>query len=406
MENCFLIYLQYNIDVFIYDSSDNRLTEYVVEKWKKYVNIHYIKIDSFIHSNVKVYNIFKEFSESLNYEYIWICADYIRWTPNVLEKVSLSILKGYDMIIVNHRDVEDIGDKIYSNKNILFEECAWCMTLYGATILKISTMLLNVQWNKLFNKYMTPECIYHSHVALIFEQLNVMENYQVIHLSLNKNDFICSNIVKISGWKKDIFYVWCYCWPEMIKKLPKTYQNKNIVIKKHGVNSKILSYEKLKEFRKENILNFRIYLLYANKWHTLTDVCKWKILALSIMPLVCIKKIEQKQINERWLKNKIKRFCKKYKTIYIYGAGKNAERYTKYFEALEIEFEAYIISNLVDGLKMLNGHKVIVYSPQLLHDKYTGVLLALNEINTKQVMQQVLGNIEKKRIFSEYNLKN
>ena len=57
-------YWQYGFDLYIYDSSENEQTEMVVQTWiNKYTKLHYVKVDSKIHSNLKVYNIFKERSE-------------------------------------------------------------------------------------------------------------------------------------------------------------------------------------------------------------------------------------------------------------------------------------------------------------------------------------------------------
>ena len=249
-------YWQYGFDLYIYDSSENTQTEQIVQTWiDRCEKLHYVKIDSKIHSNLKVYNIFKEFGEALEYDYLWVCTDAISWSDHVLDSIGKCMQQGYDIVIPNYRDMENLGDREYTDENALFLDCAWHMTLYGSTILKVSTMLQKVNWDELIEKYMVPECINHSHVAFYFEKIKKLDHWRAIHLSFSDKDMILSRLRRVSGWRKETFYVWCYCWPTMINKLPDTYKNKKEVIKKHGINSQILSYWNLKDLRKENVLD-------------------------------------------------------------------------------------------------------------------------------------------------------
>lgn len=397
-------YLQRGFDIYIYDSSENEQTELVVQVWiSEYKKLHYIKVDSKIHSNLKVYNIFREFGNTSKYDYLWVCTDAISWSERVLDSIGGYMRQGYDIIITNQRDVENIGNKEYTDENALFLDCAWHMTLYGSTILKISSMLTKVDWEGLIEKYMVPECINHSHVAFYFEKIKEIEHWKAVHLSFTNKDMTVSSLRKASGWKEETFYVWCHCWPAMINKLPDTYKNKKEVIKKNGINSLVLSYSNLKDLRKENILNREIYHRYKKEWKYLTDVSHWSIWLLSIIPRNFL--YERNFKKEQMLKKRIEKFCRQYDKIYIYGAGKKADRYTKYLNELKIPFEAYLVSEVTENGRIKEEHKIIPYSDEIIKDEKIGILFALNEKNTREVIKSFSCRINYRKIFSEFKIK-
>lgn len=406
------LYFRYGFDIYIYDSSENGLTQAVTaEKGIRYGRLHYVKIDPKVHSNMKVYHIFQEFGASQEYEYLWVCSDAIRWSERALKAVRACMEKGYDLIIPNYRDVEKIGDREYTDPNSFFCDCAWHMTLYGATILKISTMLTDVDWEELRGKYGVPECINHSHVAYYFEKLSRLEVWKAFHLSLAAEDLHSSILKKSPGWQDETFYVWCHCWPTMIRKLPECYagKSKKAVIKKSGVNSTILSFHNLRVLRWRKVLNRDVYQQYKNDWKDMTNVPRWVIYFLS-----CCAAEKVFYTSPRWVRRQIilqikgmrqrlllKRFCRRFDRLYIYGAGKKAVRYTTYLDTWGIGFEAYLVSAL-SGSEEMAGHKILPFSPELLEGGRVGIVVALNEENTKQVMQDCLSGVDRHSIYSEY----
>ncbi len=399
-------YIEHGYDIFVYDSSEGIQTEDVVKKWKcQYSGLFYVRVDSKVHSNMKVYNIFREFGNSLEYDYIWVCSDSIRWDQCVLDSVNHYASQGYDMIVPNYRDVENIGDKEYSDRNSFFEDCAWHVTLYGAAILKASTMLTNVDWNFLIEKYGVPDCINFSHVAFYFEKICTMNKWKAIHLSFSEKVLTPSVLKKCSGWRDAAFYVCCCCWPTVINKLPDCYENKEKVIMQNGVNSETLLYPNLRKLRIDNILDLKICHLYRDKWHCVTTVPLFVIWILAILPPQIVVYLDKSYIKEIFLKKKIRRFCRKFDKIYIFGAGLKAKRYTKYLDAMRISFEAYLVSNPLDNVETLNDHKVMPFNEELLDSNGTGILLALNKENTIEVYNSILNIADKKKIFSDFKSK-
>lgn len=412
IEKYAMMYIKYNFSIYIYDSSEDKKTESIVKEWQQhYTRLNYVQVAPETHSNMKVYNIFRKFEGSLEYDYLWVCSDSIRWTQKVLDSINNAAKQGYDIIIPNYRDVEKIGNKVYKDANELFLDCAWHMTLYGAVVLKISTMLREVNWKMLIEKYAVPECINHSHVAFYFERLSSMHDWRALHLSFLEQDLIASSLKKFPGWQKETFYVWCHCWPSMINRLPGVYKNKRRVIKKSGVNSGILTYSNFVSLRAEEILDIDIYRCYRKKWHQLTNVPRIVIWIISVFPISTV--IYMRNGKTVWLyikhlllrkrlKKKLKKYCTKFDKIFIYGAGKKASGYTKYLNEMNIKFEAYLVSEVLDNnIKIIDGHKVIPFCPNLIKDEKIGIILALNEKNTKEVLVQILSGVDRKRLFSD-----
>nr|MCR4745361.1 glycosyltransferase [Lachnospiraceae bacterium] len=145
------LYERFDIDLYIYDSSPDDETEKIVKAWMSLKpNIYYIRIPTEMSSNMKVYEIFKGYGLEKNYDYIWMRADYLRYSSNVLEAVCTDISSEvYDIIVTDWDDIYKIGNKKYNDQLTFFKDCCGCMTLYGSVIVKTDSMLSGVDWEKL-----------------------------------------------------------------------------------------------------------------------------------------------------------------------------------------------------------------------------------------------------------------
>lgn len=383
-------YQESYFDIYIYDSSEDNSTEKLVTLWQEQCqNLYYVRMPSELHSNMKVYEIIKGYGLKGNYQYLWVNSDAVRWKKQSIERVLLSIQDGYDIIALNC-DMEGIGDNEYTDKNAFFYDCAWHLTLYGAAILNIDTMLKNVDWKELTEKYNCQKHVNFSHIGFYFEQILKLPNFHAKYLSIKEQDMFSSPLKKFSGWKKDTFYVWCYCWPQTIKALPNYYQNKNKVIKKEGMYSGILRKKNLQELRKESLYNLQVFQLYKKDWSILTDVPKFYLFLLAIIPPRLIEFV-QCFLNkwDRKIKiNYMKKFCKKNHKIYLYGAGKVALRYASYLEKWNVIYEGFVVTHRGDMSEVLAEHQVLELSEIDLSEK-PGIILALNKYHQKEVLQQL-----------------
>lgn len=383
------MYQEYGIDVYIYDSSESGETEKIVEKNRSvYPNLSYIRVDFSVHSNIKVYNIFRHFQHIASYKYIWICSDFniIRWSKTVITAVCEELNKGYDMIVVNYRDVENLGTRVYDDKNDFFTDCAWHMTSYGATIIKMKTVLENVDWEYMIARYTIPERINFSHVSLYFEQLSRMTSFKALHMSVEFNQLVPLALKQISGWRDQTFFVWCYCWPNAVNALPDCYQNKKAVIKKHNVNSKVLSLDNIVELRGKNIYSFEVYKEYKKGWKNLTNINRIVLFFIAMIPYDCLVYFTKRAKNHRKKERIIKKIHAKFCDIYIYGCGKIGSNFADYFDDMGVNYKGFLVSDMQGEKKVVKEHTTQEYSPDLLNDRHVAILLALGKKNTEEVL--------------------
>jgi len=404
------IYTELGADVYIYDSSEDNSTEAVTQKYKeKFCNLFYIRMPTELHSNMKVYKIFQKYGFRKNYDYVWVCSDSIRWKKNVLDKVSELLNVSLDIIVVNYRDEENIGDKYYHNPFDFFVECGWHLTLYGAVLLNTHTMLENVIWKEMYEKYNVPERVNHSHLCFYFEKILKLGYFSAVHLSFPTGSLSSSTLKDYSGWRNDTFYVFGYCFPNAINALPEYYNKaKNIVILKNGKYGDIFNERNLLALRTDNLFDMRIYREYWSMWGILTDLPRWKIKQIAKMKPQRAKKKRQnlsrnikKVIKQKIQISHLKNFTKQFSQIYIYGAGICAMRYSEYLDKMHIPYEGFIVTK-ADGQKELNHHKIIVLDEIDITNPSIGIVLGLNLNNKIEVKDELEKRNAKNGIFDEH----
>ncbi len=394
-------YLLLGFDIHIYDSSDDEETYSVVKPFMGCEKLYYHRVDPTVHSNVKVLNIYKEFADG-DYDYIWVQSDSIRWTIESLNRISDAINSNqYDIITPNYRDEEKIGDKIYEDKEEFFRDCAWHLTLYGAAILN-KKLLYNVEWEAIHQKYTCSERINFSHVALYFEQIAKAKSFKGFHIGLPQFSLTSTMYKKESGWRKDTFFIHCVCWPSVINALPNIYRDKEEVIKKQGFLSGDLTNEGLKRLRSEKVLSLSEFVKYRKEWKNVSDISALRFLFFSIIPAGLAKALMIDQINERKIKRQIRNFSKKYENIFIYGCGQKGDSFANYMDEMRIAYKGFIISKGRKDKEYLHNKPVLEFDENLLYKKTNGIILALNELNTKQVLTDLKKYDVKAGLYSEY----
>lgn len=394
------LYKELGFDIHIFDSSDNDWTSIAVGNYAAYGGVFYHRMDSKIHSNRKVYIIYKDFIDE-EAEYIWVQSDSIRWNEAALNRIVAAIERNeYDFIIPNYRDVEAVGDQSYEDANDFFRDCAWHMTLYGATVIRTS-VLQHADWTDLEAKYCVDNRINFSHVGLYFELISKMEHFKAFHIGLPEYSLTSTQFKRESGWRQDSFFIHCECWSSVISVLPSIYRDKKEVIKKQGRCSGDLTIAGLKRLRAERILNMDVYRKYHSVWKDVSDIPLGVLRLLSITPPAIVKKPVTISRNVRRVKKRIKKFCQNYDHIYLYGCGEKGNIFAFYLESMQISYEGFLISKGKRDKASLHGKPVQEIDDDLLQDEQNGIVFALNELNTKQVLESMSGKTIRAGILTE-----
>lgn len=400
------LYNRLNFDIYIYDSSESNETMDVVNRYcEMFDNILYIHLDSKIHSNMKVYKIFQSFSEKREYKYIWVCSDSIRWTELVLKKVNLCLAKTYDMLVVDYRDVDNLGDRVYNKPNDVFVDLAWYMTLYGAVILNLESMLLNLDWEYYIGKYCRLDIINFSHVWLYFDKLSKMNSINVLHLSFDKLQLTSSPLKKYSGWYNETFEICCCSWPRGVRELPSYYEKyKDDVIMRFATKSGVLSRMSFLELRKNNVLTVGKFIEYLNMWRKVTDVSILYIFIISLLPIGFAYKILYRERVWFKMRKEIKNFYKKYPLLYVYGCGGVGNSLAEYLEMYNIEYQGFLVSNANREKKTFRDHPVSEYTGSIFDDPRVGIIIAVNKQNYESIINKFDESL-RKRTLSEFDIK-
>ncbi len=382
-------YTEFGWDIYIYDSSENDDTEIVVEKYSHFKNLFYNRIDSSVHSNLKVYQIFEEHGKTCAYKYVWVYADYLGWKSDILRMIQEALKKNYTFIVLNYSDIEKIGTTEYVDKAKLLRDCAWVMTLYGSTIVNTEVVLKDVDWKYMKKKYAVEDKINFSHVALYFERLSQLKSYTVKHISMDYSSLMVSPYKKESGWVKETFFVWGICWPSMVTALPECYNlYKSGAIRQ--VTKRRFTYANLVILRMKGILNYNVYKKYRSKWKELTEVSPLWIFLISIFPskYACVFDFKS-HYREKRIERNILKFCRKYNKVYVYGCGKKAVNINEYINKSGKEIEAYLVTDKSVEKSFFCEKPVISYDKKLLEKEDIGIILALSKKNTEEVIQMM-----------------
>lgn len=132
---------KYNIDIAVYDSSDNDLTQKLVQDRQAlgYDNLFYNKYDKDISLELKCKEIFTK--TPLCYDYIWLCGDGV--VLNLKKNIGLvrrEVQKKKDIIVFGNdkRYVDKYRE--YNNSLEFCKECFGPATWFGAVIIKNGKM--------------------------------------------------------------------------------------------------------------------------------------------------------------------------------------------------------------------------------------------------------------------------
>jgi len=218
-----IFFYECNVDLHIYDSSVDDKTLNIVRKYD-YNNIFYHKINSDIHSNIKVYNIF-ESAENSNYEYIWMIHDHTICQKEALLYLMEALDKKFDFIVLNTQSNDNHLEE-YQTLDDFLVNAAWRLNSYGASVIKIDTFLKNVDWQHMYQKYINPITLNYSHIGFYFERASELENVKVCELHFNRKNFLDFRRDKKINWGNETIRICTQCWYSVITSLPDVYKKK------------------------------------------------------------------------------------------------------------------------------------------------------------------------------------
>lgn len=405
LEQFTTIFYQLGIDICLYDSSEDNTTESVVKRWMYgYKNITYIRIPSDWHANHKVMYIYEKYAQTHMYDYIWICGDSVRHSEKILKQIIALLDSCYDMIIINGIDKGRIGTREYADGNELFQDCAWHMTLFGAVIVNVHTILKNAPWSYIEERYETPERINYSHIGLYFESIYRLEKFRAYYMAADKEVW-GSQLKGKAGWYQDAFRVLCEYWPSTINALPSYYTEKSSVINKLGYYSCLEPYCFL-NFRSGHVYNIHTFFRYRKiliGMSRLNSFQLWSLACLNPKTAYYFAINDLKGYMKECQKvYRLHSYCKKSQKIFIYGAGVVAQRYAGYLDRKRIPYQGFLVTQEENNPKQFKNHPVIPLCEFKSSYNETGVIIGLNKKNMQDIQPMLMEHGIWEHSFHEY----
>ena len=401
------LFFDLGIDIYYYDSSENEKSRLVVEKWMMlYKNLRYIRIPTTWHANKKVLHIIEQYGMEQKYDYLWVCGDSVRFSELAIRKILPLLDRKYDMLIVSGTDDGQLGTREYVDKNELFQNCAWYMTLFGAVILNVSTMLKGIPWVSIKEKYEIPDRINYSHVGYYFEMICNLDKFCAYHLTVDRGVWT-SRFKHAGGWYHDTFKILCEYWPSTIDALPQCYTNKKDVINKLGYYS-CLTPRSFLHYRSGNVYNVHTFLRYRKVLKDMSRLNTFQLWSLACLNpklayYIAVNDLKACMKDTKKI-HRLRSFCKKYHTIYIYGAGRMAEQYGRYMLRNGIAFQGFLVTQKGMNPEELQNHPVIPLLDFKDSWEGTGIIIGLNQQNMKEIQSILKKQGLWENTFQEYIL--
>lgn len=388
---CAQYYVELGLDIYIYDSSEDDDTRNVVEEYaQKLGNIYYVKMPSDMHANMKVFKIFQQYNMKRNYDFIWLCGDAWQFSKRLIESAVSQLDTQYDMIEINVAAVETVGTKVYTDYNQYLKDCAWHLSLFGAVILNVQTMLENVDWEYFEKKYNDNVLIYYSHVGFYFERLAEKEEFKALHIRFNPGWGRTSRFRKQCAWYQDTFFIVCNGWISTIEALPDCYTTKEQAILSLGINSQFKNETRFLELRAHKVYDWKIYKNYKAQLCRMCKVSKFKMALIACMPSkLALKKIKEGTLEYKQSIKKFEDFCKEHNRLVIYGAGSMAYRYAVYFEKNNISYEYFCVTEAGENEPELLQHKVYAYDTVRQQLADMGIVIAISKAYASEIIDKL-----------------
>lgn len=270
------LYKQFDIDIYIYDSSENKRTYWVIEDFinQGMDNLHYIAIDSMIGFDEKIIRIFQGYGLKRKYKYLWIAKDRVYLGENTLAMVAKEIKNEYDVIFIGtplKRTRRSEVKEVYDDSVEFYDLLGGQASSLNTTIFHYEKLLKDIDWIKFRKRYFFNGENLFPHFTVLFHTIGIKNGVNIRLICENE---IYESVLGKSMWLKSTFEIWGELWPKVNRALPECYDRyKANVIKETTSLPWILgSVDMLVLLKGKNVLTAEIYELYKNEWENLSNI--------------------------------------------------------------------------------------------------------------------------------------
>ena len=362
-----IVFLQrHDVDLHIFDSSEDTETGKIITEYSQYGNLHYHMTDSGICSNEKVFNIYQEYAKE--YEYLWVIHDHTVFTEDalcyILERLEDHISYYFLEIQSHSYDWEDITDL-----ERLFYETAWLSGRFGTVILKSRPFLYNVDWEYFKRKYLTETMWTYSHIGFYFERASQIADFKARIIRFPRDLFSDISRSQKVGWYRDSVRICLECWGEVVLSLPECYGNKQEVLKTQ--DQWFMSKYSLIAYKSNGAYGIRQYWKYRKWMRMIAPGAQRDAFFIALLPGAVSRRLYSGKLIAA-----IKRKWREGRNICIYGAGRHAVECMAYLDTCGIEVDAFLVTKR-EGNPEYVGTCPVYQADTYVKDKKVFVVIAI-----------------------------
>lgn len=254
-----------NVEVHVYDSSDNDDTQKICEENSEFV--HYLRFDPDISPNDKIVYAMN----TVEAEYVWLCGD--GGIPNV-DLVYDILLKEFskktDVIHFFGKNQANIAYKkkigmedeiVYTDeeKREFFRDFWWSLAWWGVTIIN-KRIIKNANFGEIIEKSEKASFFYPTGICCSVQSLS-----NVRCLVIHHNCFTANRKKIASSWRKEgqVIEIWSRTTVLTIEAMPEYFDKyKRHVMENSWLNNNFLTTRGLLDWRSNNLYNIQDYKLY------------------------------------------------------------------------------------------------------------------------------------------------
>lgn len=386
---------EFNIDVYIFDSSIDENTKKVVEKYMKLSNIYYVKMDTSLSSAEKVFLIYQQFENS-EYEYLWMTHDHTEIKNEALQIIFNALDKNADFYSINLHSSREYNE-IMRDLNEFMIKSAWILNRFGTAIISVKRVIKGTNWDYMIHKYMKKSVSNYSHVGFYLERISEIENAKCFLLGVPHEYFYDYTRCEKRSWDNDTLRITTECWGKIIYLQTSKYSKKAKKITLKSIGKTEITQYKLIKMKKEGQYKFIIFLKYykwLNKMFRKRDL--FSFFLISIMPFKYTRYFFDNRIKELIGKEQKKGY-----RIVIYGAGKFASECSDKLKNANVNYDGFIVKTKKDNPDKLYNHNVYIAEDYLKkNDSFIIIAVSIHGMKeVKEYLKQI--KTEKKMKFVE-----
>jgi len=278
LDNALLLYSKYNIDICVYDDSDNHDTLDVVNSFicNGYSNLFYIDASDAVNVSDKYLKVIRGIGLPQIYDYIWLVKDRCYFGEITLKAIREAVDYGHDVILAANENtrwslIQPPFKDTYTDPVEFYRYYAYMTANWECTIRKVSTMLAPINWEYYKEQYNVSPEINFNQTITTFVRLAELQNVS-IKIIREYDKHICH--LASSGWKQQAFEVWIDQWIDANCSLPAIYepymseaiQSETALPELFGSGNLFIS------LKQQNIYSEEVFNKYLEVWPIITDI--------------------------------------------------------------------------------------------------------------------------------------